>query len=228
MSARSDLLMFYSGGRIDHAHHGGAAKVALVDTLAFEAAVQKALDLTNIEDTLIIVTADHSHVFTIGGMAPTRGNDILGIVNEYTEYYYEPLDGKKMTTLMYANGPKGLRDGQNRTDPGTMDTTADDYRFDSLVPTLSETHSGEDVGIYAQGPMAHMFRGVLEQNVIAHVMAFASCVGEYSDCKWAEQMGRPVPSAAEGMHYSIHVGVLALALWWICKYQSVLLDQLIL
>jgi len=37
----------------------------------------------------------------------------------------------------------------------------------------SETHGGEDVAIYARGPQAHLIRGVLEQNVIFHVMAEA-------------------------------------------------------
>ena len=37
----------------------------------------------------------------------------------------------------------------------------------------SETHAGDDVGIYAQGPWAHLFHGVIEQNLIYHVMANA-------------------------------------------------------
>ena len=44
-----------------------------------------------------------------------------------------------------------------------------------------ETHGGEDVAIYARGPMAHLIHGVKEQNYIAHVMAYAACVGHYSD-----------------------------------------------
>ena len=33
--------------------------------------------MTDVSDTLIIATADHSHVFTIGGY-PMRGNPIFG------------------------------------------------------------------------------------------------------------------------------------------------------
>ena len=46
-----------------------------------------------------------------------------------------------------------------------------------LVPLNYETHAGEDVAIYATGPMSHLFHGVHEQNYIAHVMAYASCLG---------------------------------------------------
>ena len=37
------------------------------------------------------------------------------------------------------------------------------------------------MAIYARGAIAHLFLGVHEQNYIAHVMAFASCVGDYAD-----------------------------------------------
>lgn len=66
-----------SGGRIDHGHHNNTAKRALYETLAFEDAVKTALQMTNSSDTLIVVTADHSHVFNIGGHS-YRGNNILG------------------------------------------------------------------------------------------------------------------------------------------------------
>ena len=53
------------------------------------------------------------------------------------------------------------------------------------MPLDYETHGGEDVAIFARGPMAHLCHGVHEQNYIAHVMAYASWVGDYSqdqDC----------------------------------------------
>ncbi|MGZ8240642.1 MAG: alkaline phosphatase [Methylobacter sp.] len=44
---------------------------------------------------------------------------------------------------------------------------------EATVPMGSETHAGEDVAIYADGPGAYLVRGTLEQNVIYHVMAEA-------------------------------------------------------
>jgi alkaline phosphatase len=44
---------------------------------------------------------------------------------------------------------------------------------ETTVPMGAETHAGEDVAIYADGPGAHLVRGTLEQNVIYHLMADA-------------------------------------------------------
>ncbi|GFX07811.1 alkaline phosphatase, germ cell type [Trichonephila clavipes] len=63
-------------GRIDHSHHFNNAHRALVDTLAFEDAVIAALEMTRSDDTLMVVTSDHSHVFAFGGY-PKRGNPIF-------------------------------------------------------------------------------------------------------------------------------------------------------
>ena len=68
-----------TGARIDNAHHNNLAAKALHETLALEDAVQAALDLTDEQDTLVIVTADHSLVMNIAGTA-YRGTDILGTV----------------------------------------------------------------------------------------------------------------------------------------------------
>ena len=42
------------------------------------------------------------------------------------------------------------------------------------MPLASETHGGEDVAVFAWGPYAHAFHGVVEQNLIYHVMAKAA------------------------------------------------------
>ncbi len=68
-------------GRIDHAHHNGNAFRALTETIELSNAVKAALSKVNLNETLIIVTADHSHTFTMAGY-PIRGNNILGLVRE--------------------------------------------------------------------------------------------------------------------------------------------------
>jgi len=169
------FLLMVEGGRIDHAHHGGNAYRALEDTRAFADAVTAALERVDLNETLVLVTADHSHVFTIAGY-PARGNDILGLVHPpgaHGTAQPEPTtaaDGKPYTTLGYWNGP-GAAPGER---PRPTGTAAPDYRQQAAVPLRSETHGGEDVALYAAGPWAHLAGGVLEQNVIYHIMAYAA------------------------------------------------------
>ena len=77
MCARATCVYVCVGGRIDHGHHDGRAKYALEEMISFNEAVERAVSLTDTDDTLIVVTADHSHVMTMGGY-PARGNPILG------------------------------------------------------------------------------------------------------------------------------------------------------
>jgi len=169
------FFLMVEGGRIDHAHHGGNAKRALLETIELSRAVQRATELVG-DDTLIIVTADHSHVFAMAG-CPTRGNPIRGLVvtNDDTGLPAtapsKAKDGKPYTTLGYLNGP-GAVSGE-RTDLSAVDTSADNFLQQALVPMDSESHGGEDVVIYARGPHAHLIQGTMEQNAIYFVMARA-------------------------------------------------------
>lgn len=175
-------VLMVEGGRVDHAHHAGNAARALTDTIAVSEAVQAAYDAVNPEETLILVTADHSHVFTIAGY-PVRGNPILGVAGVAD-------DGKAYTTLGYMNGPGAATyDEANpptrpegadadapltiRADVKDVDTTDIDYLQQALIPMGSESHAGDDVTVFAQGPQGYLFDGVIEQNMIYHVMAKA-------------------------------------------------------
>lgn len=163
-------VLVVEGGRIDHAHHDGNAYHALTETIELSNAVAVADRMTNPKDTLIIVTADHSHVMTMNGY-PVRGNPILGKVMSWNILKREAElakdhQGLTYTTLQYANGP-GARP---RSDLSTVDTTASDYRQEALISLKDETHGGEDVAVYARGPGSAYIRGVMEQNVIYHVM----------------------------------------------------------
>ena len=156
-------------------------------------AVQAAGDMTSADDTLIVVTADHSHVLNFVGY-PRRGNAILGKVHEDGEGPALDRLGLPYTTLSYANGPgypgasgmqpegpthrpheaRNVRPSSGRPDLTHVDTTGPDYLQEAMVPLGSETHGGEDVGIWARGPGSAAFRGTLEQNVIYHVIVQAT------------------------------------------------------
>ncbi|XP_043491262.1 alkaline phosphatase-like isoform X1 [Polistes fuscatus] len=93
-------FLFVEGGRIDHAHHYNNAYRALDETLALEKAVRAVMKEVDLTETLIVVTADHSHVLTLGGLATHRGNPILGSDSKVSD-----VDGQPYTTLLYSNGP---------------------------------------------------------------------------------------------------------------------------
>jgi alkaline phosphatase len=169
------FVLVVEGGRIDHAHHDGNARRALDDTIAFAEAVRVATELTSGDDTLVLVTADHAHTMHFAGY-PVRGNPILdkvrGISGEDSGGGEFAVDSRRRpyTTLGYANGP-GARE---RRDLARVDTTALDFRQPALVPLPSETHGGEDVGVWAHGPGADAVRGTLEQNVLYHLIVQAT------------------------------------------------------
>ncbi|XP_019625110.1 PREDICTED: uncharacterized protein LOC109470587 [Branchiostoma belcheri] len=207
------FFLLVEGGRIDHGHHGATAVKALEDTVAFDDAVQVAKDMLSTSDSLIVVTADHSHTLAFAGY-PDRGHPIFG-KNVYR--YSTPdndWDGLPYTTLLYGNGAGyGLEETtrgndthvtrQNITDVNTADK---EYRQQSAVPLRSETHAGEDVIIMADGPMAHLFHGVQEQHYIAHVMMYAACLGEYTDHCDKPATPKPVRdagTAARGSLYTV-------------------------
>ncbi|CAH0563811.1 unnamed protein product [Brassicogethes aeneus] len=163
-------FLFVEGARIDMGHHQTQARKALDETAEFAKAIKKAMDLTDVEDTLIVVTSDHAHTMSYSGY-PERGNDILG-------YAGQDMDGYLYTTLNYANGLgyNIMDDSGNRHDFAKDDLTDINYRYPVIYPMAYETHGGDDVGIFARGPWSHLFTGVMEENVIPHLMAFASCV----------------------------------------------------
>lgn len=61
------FVLLVEGGRIDTAHHATTAKLAIDETVEFHKTVEYVKSITSDEDTLIIVTADHSNVLTVGG-----------------------------------------------------------------------------------------------------------------------------------------------------------------
>ncbi|NWU86408.1 PPBT protein, partial [Onychorhynchus coronatus] len=75
------------------------AKQALHEAVELDRAIGLATRLTSAQDTLSVVTADHSHVFTFGGYTP-RGNPIFGLAPMQSD-----VDRKPFTSILYGNGP---------------------------------------------------------------------------------------------------------------------------
>ena len=176
-------FLMVEGGRIDHGHHDGKPGYALLETQAFARAVEAAIEQVDLEETLVLVTADHSHVFTIAGY-PVRGNPILGLVVE-NDITGEPspeaavdATGTPYTTLGYANGPGTAADR-----PRPVPEVGTGAVYQAFVPVehtridgsldYSETHGGEDIALYGIGVGSERVGGVIEQNLVFDIMTQA-------------------------------------------------------
>ena len=170
-------------GRVDHASHGGNAHRTFTDGVAFAEALALADEMTDDEDTLIIVTGDHEHAIVFNGYCG-RGTPITGLCYdiadgqvEHSEDLVLADDGLPYTVVGFGNGAGSvLIEQEDGTYSGsrpelTQEEAQDpDYLQQALIPASSESHSGVDVGLWAKGPWAHLFGGTMDQEMIFHVM----------------------------------------------------------
>ena len=162
------FFLMVEGALIDYAHHKNWPKKAFEETLELEKAVSVALDLTDEKETLIVVTADHSHAMTINGY-PDRGHSIFGkkktqtsldswtpfimifiwfqgyTYNEPRELWNAQDDGSRAawSTISYANGIGFWDHFTNDSskpwrDIREMDFNDKDYRAPAMLPPADE------------------------------------------------------------------------------------------
>jgi alkaline phosphatase len=164
-------FLLVEGGKIDMGSHLNNARRTLTEAVEFNKAFEAVMRKVDLKDTLVIVTADHSHGLVISGYA-ARNAPILGLAGNEGE----PVvggDGKAYTTIMFATGPGGPEGEGTRADPAKSDLDDVDYVQNAAVHLKGAAHGGEDVPIYAGGPQAHLFRGVVEESYVFQVMRHA-------------------------------------------------------
>ena len=199
--AENGFYLFVEGGRIDHAHHGGNAARSLGEFVDFDEAIEVARTHPALseDETLIVITADHSHVFAMGGYG-WRGYNILG---PQSPDIWDYSSGDKMPNELigYINGAgyrgdeKAIPEGKFREDlriNGADKMLDKNHLQQTAAPMSSETHGGEDVAIISRGPWSHLFKGIHQQTYVAHVMMKAQCLGDYAEdehCKGGENSG---------------------------------------
>ncbi|XP_030385710.1 alkaline phosphatase [Scaptodrosophila lebanonensis] len=185
------FLLVVEAGMVDQAHHRGQARKALGEVLALNEAVQATLTQLKdqLDETLIIVTADHSHSLTINGH-PERGANILGLAgNSKTEE-------TPYTTLTYGTSYNGFQvdsETLQRVNPALSDTTDWEYTQQAAINTNENLHGGSDVTIHAHGAMSYLFHGVHEQSYVAHVISYALRIGRFRDSTIAESLADLIP-----------------------------------
>ncbi|UVW28253.1 alkaline phosphatase [Massilia sp. H6] len=170
------FFLMVEGGKIDHALHDTNASNALADTVAFDEAIRAAIERMRsidpgLENTLVVVTADHDHTMVLSGY-PKRGSKVLDIVHDYASG--EPkkdADGKTFTALLFGNG-KVRPDSRADVDSATAQDPR--YRQEAGVRTVYESHGGGDVKLYAVGAGSAPFKGTIENTQVFHLMKAAA------------------------------------------------------
>lgn len=174
-------FLMVEGGRIDHALHETTAKKALQDTVAFDHAIKAAIAKARISDpdlnnTLIVVTADHDHTLVLNGYAKRTGKTaagnagVLGVVKNYvTGAVEKDLDGAPYSIIGFGNGENRTQGG--RASMASLDdtvTSASTYHQEAVVRVAagSETHGGTDVFLGAIGKGSDTFLGTIDNTKV--------------------------------------------------------------
>lgn len=182
-------FLMVEGGRIDHALHETTAKKALQDTVAFDNAIKAALDKVRatdpkLQNTLVVVTADHDHTLVLNGYAKRTGKTqtgnagVLGLVKNYvTGVTDKDLDGAPYSIIGFGNGEnrtQGSRASMVALDETT--TSANTYHQEAVVRVAvgNETHGGADVFLGATGRGAENFHGTIDNTKVFELVKSAS------------------------------------------------------
>ncbi|XP_017089809.2 alkaline phosphatase [Drosophila bipectinata] len=187
------FLLVVEAGLIDQAHHRGKARKALHEVLELNVAVESTLNFLKstdrLDETLVIVTADHSHSLTINGH-PERGASILGLAGK------SKTENTPYTTLTYGTSYQGFQvdpETQKRKNPTEEDITDWEYTQQAAINTDENLHGGSDVTIHAEGAMSYLFHGVHEQSYVAHAISYALRIGRFRDSSIAETLAELTP-----------------------------------
>ncbi|XP_017050815.1 alkaline phosphatase, tissue-nonspecific isozyme [Drosophila ficusphila] len=182
----SGYFVFIEGGRIDHGHHETRVGYALDEMLELDAAVEAVLKMIDPRETLVVFTADHSHTLSMAGYAK-RGTSILGM-----DDHQKDLNGVPYSTLNYAIGKWQSLDKEGRRESPSKTLSPTSYT-PSYISGRKGVHSGEDVAVFAMGPQSHLFGGIMEQNLLPHLMGYAACLGRGVTLCNRNQDAKPVP-----------------------------------
>lgn len=106
------FFLLVEGAQIDKAHHDNVAYHALHETVEFDKAIKEGMSMVDLTETLILVTADHSHGFNQIGYA-LRDDDIFGFSRDLDENH------ENYTQLIYASGPGHRETTEHETEKET-------------------------------------------------------------------------------------------------------------
>lgn len=115
------------------------------------------------------MTADHAEGMIFSGYNSPIGSDIMGVDHSSSD-----VDLKYYPILTYAAGPGNYAYEPKKHPKETFQP--------STIPKSWGNHGGEDVPLYAAGPLSStLFTGTIDQTYIPQAIAYALCISIHSD-----------------------------------------------
>ncbi len=178
---KDGFFLMVEGSQIDWAGHDNDAAWAMKDTEAFENAVEAALDFAKKDKkTLVVIAGDHdTGGMSVGGYGGSGANlEILKDVTATGDFMASQLNEEQSNIQEIVLKYTGMTLSETEI---TQIKQAKDPAFQinsiisehALVGWTHTGHTGTDIPVYAYGPQAHKFAGLIENTDFPQLMAEA-------------------------------------------------------
>ncbi|QBQ07052.1 alkaline phosphatase [Sporosarcina pasteurii] len=178
---KDGFFLMVEGSQIDWAGHANDAAWAMKDTEAFEDAVKEALDFAKKDKkTLVVIASDHdTGGMSVGGYNQSGANlDILKNVTATGDFMAAQLNEERNNIQEVVLEHTGItlteaeiKQIKQAGNPALQINSI--ISRHALVGWSHTGHTGEDIPIYAYGPQAHKFAGLIENTDFPQLMAEA-------------------------------------------------------
>ncbi|MER2089928.1 MAG: alkaline phosphatase [Sporosarcina sp.] len=178
---KDGFFLMVEGSQIDWAGHANDAAWAMKDTEAFEKAVEAALDFAKKDKkTLVVIAGDHdTGGMSVGGYGGSGANlEILKDVTATGDFMASQLNEERSNiqevVLNYTGITLSETEGnqiKQASNPALQINSI--ISKHALVGWTHTGHTGTDIPVYAYGPQAHKFAGLIENTDFPQLMAEA-------------------------------------------------------
>ena len=178
---KDGFFLMVEGSQIDWAGHAMDAAWAMKDSEAFESAVDAALEFAKKDKkTLVVIAGDHdTGGMSVGGYDGSGANlEILKNVTATGNYMASHINEEQSNiqeVIMHYTGisltEAEITQIKQASDPALkINSIISEH---ALVGWTHTGHTGTDIPVYAYGPQAHKFAGLIENTDFPQLMAEA-------------------------------------------------------
>jgi len=178
---KDGFFLMIEGSQIDWAGHANDAAWAMKDSEAFEHAVEAALDFAKKDKkTLVVIAGDHdTGGMSVGGYGKSGANlEILKNVTATGDFMASQLNKERSNIQEVVLDYTGITLSEAEINQ-VKDDRNPAFQINSIISKHAFVgwthtgHTGTDIPVYAYGPQAHKFGGLIENTDFPQLMAEA-------------------------------------------------------